>query len=88
MRPQNDWRSGVAIGLDTMSILGVDLSGTHEIDPPTVFLCELSEAVFLADGFGHRSMTPQSTGYSGAYSLPVCWSAFFRRIAAAAWAAS
>ncbi len=49
-----------AIDLDTRLILGVDLFGSHGKDPAAAFLYglsekhDLSEAVFLFDGFGYR----------------------------------
>ena len=50
-----------AIDLDTKLILGVDLFGTHGTDPAAAFLHrlsekhDLSEAVFLVDGFGYQT---------------------------------
>jgi len=50
-----------AIDLDTKLILGVDLFGRHGTDPAAAFLHglsekhDLSEAVFLVDGFGYQT---------------------------------
>ena len=50
-----------AIDLDTKLILGVDLFGSHGTDPAAAFLHglsekhDLSEAVFLVDGFGYQT---------------------------------
>ena len=51
-----------AINLGTKLILGVDLFGTHGTDPAAAFLHglsekhDLSEAVFLVDGFGYQTV--------------------------------